>query len=106
MALRTTCTHCEYNYSYEQANYHYSKNRKVLESEVRRYKEGTYQPDYAWLADFNKDPEHYRLDDYPLSPFCFTYLCFPPLLLFQNCLPIFQILRIPRTLPEFQALYT
>ena len=99
LALRTICTHCEYNYSYEQAIYHYSKNRKVLESEVKRYKEGIYQPDYAWLTEFNKDPDHYRLEDYPLSPFCLINLCFPSFLsLFLPSRRILQSLRDPPVL--------
>ena len=106
MALRTTCTHCEYNYSYEQAIYHYSKNRKVLESEVKRYKEGTYQPDYAWLADFNKDPNHYRLGDYPLSPLCFMNLYFSPFLLSLLSPRSLQSLQSLQALRYSRALYT
>ena len=49
LALRTICTHNKYNYSYEEACYHYSKNRRVLESEVTKYKEGSYHPNYDWL---------------------------------------------------------
>lgn len=64
LALRTICTHNKYNYSYEEACYHYSKNRKVLESEVTKYKEGSYHPNYDWLEEYNRDPEHYRLHDF------------------------------------------
>ena len=63
LSLRTICTHNKYNYSYEQACYHYSKNRSILEKEVLRCKEHTFEQHYDWLDDFNKDPHHYRLSD-------------------------------------------
>ena len=63
MSLRTICTHNKYNYSYEQACYHYSKNRKILEAEVKRFRENALIPNYDWLDDFNKDPNKYRIED-------------------------------------------
>ncbi|KNB45874.1 hypothetical protein JH06_0485 [Blastocystis sp. subtype 4] len=64
LALRTICTHNQYNYTYEEACYHYSKNRRVLESEVQRYRQGTFKPNYDWLEAYNRDPEHYRVNDF------------------------------------------
>ena len=63
LALRTICTHNKYNYTYEEACYHYSKNRKILEKEVERYRSGDFKQNYDWLDDFNKDPDQYRIED-------------------------------------------
>lgn len=41
-----------------------ARNRRVLESEVTKYKEGSYHPNYDWLEEYNRDPEHYRLHDF------------------------------------------
>ena len=73
---------------------------------MKRYKEGIYQPDYAWLADFNKDPDHYRLEDYHLSPLCFMNLYFSPFLLSLRRLRRLQALQALQALRYLRALYT
>ena len=74
LALRTICTHNHYNYSYEQACYHYSKNRKILEREVERYRTNCFEQKYDWLEEFNADPEHYRIDDDDKLNICYKQI--------------------------------
>ena len=51
-------------YSWIQTAYHYSKNQKYLECEIDRYNNGNLELDYDWIDSFNKDSEHYRLNEF------------------------------------------
>ena len=55
LSLRTICEKQPYVYSWPQAAYHYSKNQKYLIGEKERMQKGTFELDYDWVSDFNKD---------------------------------------------------
>ena len=60
-------------YSWIQTAYHYSKNQKYLECEIDRYNNGNLELDYDWIDSFNKDSEHYRLNEFFLVCFIYEY---------------------------------
>lgn len=69
LSLRTICEKQPYVYSWPQAAYHYSKNQKYLIGEKERMQKGTFELDYDWVSDFNKDILGYKREI-----FCFCFL--------------------------------
>ena len=64
LSLRTICEDQKFPYSWNQAAYHYSKNQYYMKGDMDRIQNGTFQPTYDWISDFNKDILHYKENEF------------------------------------------
>lgn len=60
LSLRTVCEKQPNVYSWPQAAYHYSKDQRYLIAEKERMTRGTFELDYDWVKDFNRDVLGYK----------------------------------------------
>ena len=51
-------------YSWFQTAYHYSKDQRYLEGEIRRFESGNFELDYDWIDRFNADCMNFRKDEF------------------------------------------